>query len=231
MLSNGDRLDLPTTQEAGTAVGVAVRPERIRIGQPGTAPAGRHRLDGKMARATYVGNAVVYAVNVDWIELEVRASTTHRHDRHEVGDHVMVTFARSMRRWWRTTSPTIDPPAQVDPRPASPRLEIGGRRAASRRGFLLGLPALLYLTVFFMVPLGIVVAYSFGTRSRTGRTELRDWNLDAYARLGDDVVRTIAVRSLWIALATTLISLVLAYPLAYYMSTRTPRFATSSSSG
>jgi spermidine/putrescine transport system permease protein len=116
----------------------------------------------------------------------------------------------------------IDPPAQVDPRPASPALEIGGRRAASRRGFLLGLPALLYLTVFFMVPLGIVVAYSFGTRSRTGRTELRDWNLDAYARLGDDVVRTIAVRSLWIALATTLISLVLAYPLAYYMSTRTP---------
>ncbi|MGH9233493.1 MAG: ABC transporter permease, partial [Acidimicrobiales bacterium] len=116
----------------------------------------------------------------------------------------------------------IDPPAQVDPRPASPALETSGRRAASRRGFLLGLPALLYLTVFFMVPLGIVVAYSFGTRSRTGRTELRDWNLDAYARLGDDVVRTIAVRSLWIALATTLISLVLAYPLAYYMSTRTP---------
>lgn len=115
----------------------------------------------------------------------------------------------------------IDPPAQVDA-PASPELETGARRAASRRGFLLGLPALLYLTVFFMVPLGIVVAYSFATRSRTGRTELRDWNLDAYARLGDDVVRTIAVRSLWIALATTLISLVLAYPLAYYMSTRTP---------
>jgi spermidine/putrescine transport system permease protein len=115
----------------------------------------------------------------------------------------------------------IDPPAQVDP-PVSPELETGARRAASRRGFLLGMPALLYLTVFFMVPLGIVVAYSFATRSRTGRTELRDWNLDAYARLGDDVVRTIAVRSLWIALATTLISLVLAYPLAYYMSTRTP---------
>ncbi|MGH9112530.1 MAG: ABC transporter permease [Acidimicrobiales bacterium] len=115
----------------------------------------------------------------------------------------------------------IDPPAQVDP-PASPELETGARRAASRRGFLLGLPAVLYLTVFFMVPLGIVVAYSFATRSRTGRTELRDWNLDAYARLGDDIVRTIAVRSLWIALATTLISLVLAYPLAYYMSTRTP---------
>jgi spermidine/putrescine transport system ATP-binding protein len=93
VLTNGDRLDLPTAQEAGTAVGVAVRPERIRIGQPGTAPAGRHQLDGKVARATYVGNAVVYAVNVDWIELEVRASNDAPHDRHEVGDHVMVTFA------------------------------------------------------------------------------------------------------------------------------------------
>jgi spermidine/putrescine transport system permease protein len=116
----------------------------------------------------------------------------------------------------------MDPPARVDPPPASPELEAGARRAASRHGFLLGLPALLYLTVFFMVPLGIVVAYSFATRSRTGRTELRDWNFEAYGRLDDAIVRTIAVRSLWIALATTLISLVLAYPLAYYMSTRTP---------
>jgi spermidine/putrescine transport system permease protein len=116
----------------------------------------------------------------------------------------------------------MDPPARVDPPPASPELEAGARRAASRHGFLLGLPGLLYLTVFFMVPLGIVVAYSFATRSRTGRTELRDWNFEAYGRLDDDIVRTIAVRSLWIALATTLISLVLAYPLAYYMSTRTP---------
>jgi spermidine/putrescine transport system permease protein len=116
----------------------------------------------------------------------------------------------------------MDPPARVDPPPVSPELEAGARRAASRHGFLLGLPALLYLTVFFMVPLGIVVAYSFATRSRTGRTELRDWNFEAYGRLDDAIVRTIAVRSLWIALATTLISLVLAYPLAYYMSTRTP---------
>ena len=104
--------------------------------------------------------------------------------------------------------------------PVSPQLEGGARRAESRRGFLLGLPALLYLVVFFVVPLGIVVAYSFATRSRTGRTELRDWNLRAYERLGDDIVRTIAVRSLWIAVATTLICIVLAYPLAYYISTR-----------
>jgi spermidine/putrescine transport system permease protein len=105
---------------------------------------------------------------------------------------------------------------------ASPELEARNRRAESRRGFLLGLPAFAYLTVFFLVPLGIVVAYSFATRSRTGRTELRDWNTDAYARLGDDIVRTIAFRSLWMAAAATVICLVLAYPLAYFISTRSP---------
>ena len=105
---------------------------------------------------------------------------------------------------------------------ASPELEARYRKAESRRGFLLGLPAFAYLAVFFLVPLGIVVAYSFATRSRTGRTELRDWNTDAYGRLGDDIIRTIAFRSLWIAALATVICLVLAYPLAYFISTRSP---------
>jgi spermidine/putrescine transport system permease protein len=121
-----------------------------------------------------------------------------------------------------TSSPVGGPPLPIEPMEASPELEASDRRAAARRGLLLGLPALAYLIVFFLVPLGIVVAYSFATRSRTGRTELRDWNLDAYARLGDDIVRTIAVRSLWMAVASTLICLLLAYPLAYYISTRGP---------
>lgn len=92
VLTNGDRLELSATHAPGTTVGVAVRPERVRIDQPGTVT-GRHHLDGKVARVTYVGNAVVYAVNVDWIELEVRASNDAPHDRHEVGDPVTVSFA------------------------------------------------------------------------------------------------------------------------------------------
>jgi spermidine/putrescine transport system permease protein len=112
------------------------------------------------------------------------------------------------------------PPREAPAPEASPELEERARRADARRGFLLGLPAVLYLLVFFVVPLGIVVTYSFATRSRTGRTELRDWSLDAYERLGDDIVRTVAVRSLWIALLTTVLCLLLAYPLAYFISTR-----------
>ncbi len=114
------------------------------------------------------------------------------------------------------------PPVQEVTPEASPELEAGSRARESRVGFLLGLPAMLYLFVFFVIPLGIVVAYSFATRSRTGRTELRDWNTDAYQRLGDDIVRTVAFRSLWIAVVTTVLCLLLAYPLAYFISTRSP---------
>lgn len=119
------------------------------------------------------------------------------------------------------TAVTPPPVQEVTPE-ASPELEAGSRARESRVGFLLGLPALVYLLVFFVVPLGIVVAYSFATRGRTGSTELRDWNTRAYERLGDDIVRTVAIRSLWIALLTTVLCLLLAYPLAYFISTRSP---------
>ncbi len=104
----------------------------------------------------------------------------------------------------------------------TPGLERQAERAESRRGFLLGLPSIIYLLVFFVIPLGFVVAYSFATRTRTGRTELNNWNLEAYRRLSEDVVRAVAFRSFWFAILTTVICLALAYPLAYFISTRRP---------
>ncbi len=105
---------------------------------------------------------------------------------------------------------------------ARPELEEAARRAESRRGFFLALPAWVYLIVFFVLPLGIVAVYSFATRSSTGRTILTDWNFNSYRRLWDSLVLDIALRTLMLALTTTLICLVLAYPLAYYMATRRP---------
>ncbi len=122
---------------------------------------------------------------------------------------------------------TVDPPRTQTPTPASapdePGLERAAEQAESRRGFLIGLPSLLYLVVLFALPLVIVVVYSFATRSRTGRTILADWNLSSYARLFDPLVLEIGLRSLWLALLTTVISLVVGYPFAYYLATRSPR--------
>ena len=120
---------------------------------------------------------------------------------------------------------TLDPPPE-GPGPAvveaTPEFEAAAARADSRRGFLLALPSYLYLVLFFAVPFGIVVVYSIATRNTIGGTDLTGWNLDSYRRLGEPIVRDILTRSLWIALLTTLICLVVAYPFAYFIATRTP---------
>ena len=86
----------------------------------------------------------------------------------------------------------------------------------------MALPAYAYLVLFFAVPLIIVIVYSFATRNRFGGTDLSGWNLDSYAKLGEPIVRDILFRSVWLALLTTVICLVIAYPFAYFLSTRSP---------
>jgi spermidine/putrescine transport system permease protein len=124
-------------------------------------------------------------------------------------------------------STTLEPPKADDvvgpTGPLPPGLEVDAEKAESRRGFLIGLPAFVYLVVLFALPLVIVVVYSFATRSRTGRTLLEDWNVSSYARLFEPLVLQITFRSLWLALLTTVICLVVGYPFAYYLATRSPR--------
>jgi spermidine/putrescine transport system permease protein len=122
-----------------------------------------------------------------------------------------------------TTLPPPDLEPQVPASPPEAGLERAAEKAASRRGFLVGLPSYAYLVVFFALPLLIVVVYSFASRSVRGATVLADWNLDSYARLTDQLVLTVAWRSLWIAVLTTVLCLLIAYPFAYYLATRPPR--------
>ena len=102
-------------------------------------------------------------------------------------------------------------------------LEKDAVRAESRRGLLIGSPAIATLTVLFAIPLVVVVVNSFGTRTRTGRTDLTSLNVDAYRRLADPLVLEIAARSVGYALLTTVICLAVGYPFAYHLATRSPR--------
>jgi spermidine/putrescine transport system permease protein len=112
----------------------------------------------------------------------------------------------------------IAPPATID----QDALELSAKKADARRGLLIALPSYIYLVLFFALPFGIVFIYSFATRSRTGRTVLEGWNFDSYARLGEPIVREIAVRSLTLAIVTTAICLIVSYPFAYFIATRGP---------
>ena len=105
------------------------------------------------------------------------------------------------------------------PAEATPEFEAAAARADRRRGFTLALPAYAYLIVFFAVPVLIVLTYSFASRT-PGGTELANWNLDSYQKLGEPVVREILRRSVGLALLTTLICLLFGYPFAYFMATR-----------
>jgi ABC-type Fe3+/spermidine/putrescine transport system ATPase subunit len=92
-LANGDRLRLASDQPVGTSVAVTVRPERLTVHRRGEGPESQHRLDGLVENVTYLGNAVVYGVSIDWMHLEVRCPATLAGDRRDVGDEVTVSFA------------------------------------------------------------------------------------------------------------------------------------------
>ena len=106
---------------------------------------------------------------------------------------------------------------------ATVELEERAKRAESRRGFLIGAPAFIYLILFFALPLLIVLVYSFASRSSTGATILGNWNLNSWIRVFDSQVAQIAWRSLWLASLTTVFCLVFGYPFAYWIATRSDR--------
>ncbi len=111
----------------------------------------------------------------------------------------------------------------LDDRPpevANPELEKKAERAEGWRGFFIALPTYAYLVFFFALPLAIMGVFSFAGRSRTGKPVLGEWTFEWWAKLAEPLVRTIAFRSVWLALLNTLLCLALGYPFAYWIATR-----------
>lgn len=83
-------------------------------------------------------------------------------------------------------------------------------------------PSLVWLVVFFLIPLLLVFAISFGQRGTYGGVR---WQLTMgnYVRFFDPLYLRIFGRTILIALVTTLICLLAGYPLAYFIATRPAR--------
>ncbi|MBK8135527.1 MAG: ABC transporter permease [Anaerolineae bacterium] len=93
----------------------------------------------------------------------------------------------------------------------------------SRSGaILLALPALLWLGLFFLLPLIFVVVISFLTRGAGGSAVL-PFTLAQYTRVFD-TFWIILQRTLVTAFVTTIICLVAGYPLAYFITKRQTNF-------
>ncbi|WP_102225991.1 ABC transporter permease [Acidimangrovimonas sediminis] len=120
------------------------------------------------------------------------------------------------------------------PAPSLPSFEAEAQTRAARRNRLLTLPALLIIGIFGVLPLLIILVYSFLEAGPYGGVV---WNFstEAYvnflfqADIFSDKLTfapaylLIYLRSFLFAVATTLVCLILGFPTAYFMATRPPR--------
>lgn len=96
------------------------------------------------------------------------------------------------------------------------------RRETLRLLFLIS-PSLFWLLVFFLIPLLLVFAISFGQRGTYGGV-VWDLTLRNYASFFDPLYLRIFGRTILVALVTTLLCLLVGYPLAFFIATRPVRW-------
>jgi spermidine/putrescine transport system permease protein len=93
-----------------------------------------------------------------------------------------------------------------------------------QRLLLIG-PAFGWWAIFLVVPVGLVLAYSLLRRGEFGGV-VPDLTLDNYVRALDPLFVQVLLSSLRIAAITTLLALVIGYPVAYFIATRSRRWRT-----
>jgi spermidine/putrescine transport system permease protein len=99
-----------------------------------------------------------------------------------------------------------------------------GDEKQPRRGMLAGLllaPGLLWLMVFILAPLVIVVIVSLAARGPYGSI-IYDLSPQNYLRALDPLYIPAYFRTIWIASVTTLLCVVVSFPVAYYIALRAP---------
>ncbi|MGB3404571.1 MAG: ABC transporter permease [Microcoleaceae cyanobacterium] len=85
------------------------------------------------------------------------------------------------------------------------------------------LPATIWLTLFFILPLLIVLIYSFLERGTYGGVAW-EFTFRNYQRLLSPLYLNIFLRSVGLAAFTTITCLFIGYPLAFFVATRPPRW-------
>ena len=92
----------------------------------------------------------------------------------------------------------------------------------NKNGKLLLTPSLLWLVVFFVIPMLIVIAVSLSSRTPYGEIIFR-WTLGNYARFFDALYISIFAQTLFVAAVTTICTILMGYPLAYYIAGMPPQ--------
>lgn len=94
-----------------------------------------------------------------------------------------------------------------------------------RKSKLMLTPVVLWLGLFMLIPMLIVVVISFMQRDTLGNVVF-SFSLEGYDRFFDPLYLGIYWDTLVLSVLTTLICLVVSYPLAYYISNASPKMQT-----
>ncbi len=90
-------------------------------------------------------------------------------------------------------------------------------RSEAGRGYALSAPATVYVGFLVAAPLVVLIAYSFWTQTYV--TLDKTPTLKNYREaLTDPLVQHLMLRSIWIAGAVTIVTVALAYPIAYFIA-------------
>ena len=87
----------------------------------------------------------------------------------------------------------------------------------NKKGKLLAVPTLVWLSLFFALPLLVMLVVSFYQRGLYGQV-VPSFTIDNYLRFFEPLYMSILVETLIVSFITTIGTLLLAYPLAYYIS-------------
>lgn len=92
---------------------------------------------------------------------------------------------------------------------------------ATKKGWSFAGPALLWTAVFFLAPMALILVYSLFRR--VGGALDTSVSLDNYRRvLSEPAFRTALINSIEVSLITVVASLLISYPLAYFIVYRVP---------
>ena len=97
-----------------------------------------------------------------------------------------------------------------------------GASSPGWRAWVLLAPLLAWVGVFVIAPAGLLLVYSFCDRDELGRIVF-DFTTDAYVRVFDPIYLGIFVRSVGYAAATTVLCLLIGFPVAWWIGRAPPR--------
>lgn len=113
--------------------------------------------------------------------------------------------------------------AAPETRSPAPPPAAGGNQRVRMPRFALALPAWGWLLVFFVVPIGTIVWFSFGYKPGLFGTHANDvLSFDRYREAFSPTFFTTFTNTLWVGVAGTAICLLIGMPAAYWMAVKAP---------